>query len=146
MRAKLGLPEGLDEAVASALVEDLVPLLVADRVDHTSFFRGLGRAARGDTAPARDLFLDLAGFDGWLARWRALGPDAAGMDRVNPVYIPRNHLVEEALEAATDGDLAPLEALLDAVMRPYEVRPGLARYAAPAPADFAAAYRTFCGT
>ena len=72
-------------------------------------------AARGDAEPARGLFLDLAAFDDWLTRWRALGPDADAMDRVNPVYIPRNHLVEEALAAATDGDLAPLEQLLDAV-------------------------------
>jgi uncharacterized protein YdiU (UPF0061 family) len=67
------------------------------------------------------------------------------MERGNPVYIPRNHLVEEALEAATAGDLEPLQRLLDAVTRPYDVRPGLERYAAPAPEDFGA-YRTFCGT
>ena len=67
------------------------------------------------------------------------------MGRVNPVYVPRNHLVEEALTAATDGDLDPLTALLDAVTAPFDERPGLARYAAPAPADFGA-YRTFCGT
>ena len=54
------------------------------------------------------------------------------MDRVNPVYIPRNHLVEEALAAATDGDLEPLERLLDAVTQPFDERPGLERYAAPA--------------
>ena len=65
-------------------------------------------AARGDTEPARGMFIDLAGFDEWLARWRALDPDAEAMDRVNPVYIPRNHLVEEALDAATGGDLEPL--------------------------------------
>ena len=67
------------------------------------------------------------------------------MDRVNPVYVPRNHLVEEALAAATDGDLAPLERLLDAVSAPYDERPGLERYAEPAPPDFGS-YRTFCGT
>jgi serine/tyrosine/threonine adenylyltransferase len=67
------------------------------------------------------------------------------MDRVNPVYIPRNHLVEEALDAATAGDLGPLSSLLDAVSTPYVERPGLERYAAPAPQDFGA-YRTFCGT
>ena len=88
-------------------------------VDHTSFFRLLGRAARGDAEPARGLFLDLAAFDDWLARWRALAPDADAMDRVNPVYIPRNHLVEEALAAATDGDLDPLARLLEAVTAPY---------------------------
>ncbi|MBB3083086.1 protein adenylyltransferase SelO [Geodermatophilus sabuli] len=145
MRAKLGLPEGLDDEVATALLDELLPLLQAGHVDHTSFFRRLGTAAHGDAEPTRLLFLDLAGIDGWLERWRALGPDADTMNRVNPVYIPRNHLVEEALTAATDGDLDPLERLLDAVSRPYEERPGLERYAAPAPQDFGT-YRTFCGT
>jgi uncharacterized protein YdiU (UPF0061 family) len=145
MRAKLGLPDGMDAAVASTLVEELLALLAKDHVDHTSFFRALGRAARGDAEPTRLLFLDLAAIDAWLARWRALGPDADRMDRVNPVYIPRNHLVEEALSAATDGDLAPLGRLLEAVTAPFDERPGLERYAAPAPQDFGA-YRTFCGT
>jgi uncharacterized protein YdiU (UPF0061 family) len=67
------------------------------------------------------------------------------MDRTNPVYIPRNHLVEEALTAATDGDLAPLQRLLEVLASPYEERPGLERYAAPAPGD-TGPYRTFCGT
>ena len=146
MRAKLGLPEGLDDAATGTLTDDLLDLLQAGHVDHTSFFRALGRAARGDVDPARDLFLDLAGFDAWAQRWRALQPDAAAMDRVNPVYIPRNHLVEEALDAATGGDLGPVGRLLEVVTRPFEERPGLERYAAPAPEDFGAAYRTFCGT
>jgi uncharacterized protein YdiU (UPF0061 family) len=67
------------------------------------------------------------------------------MDRVNPVYIPRNHLVEEALAAATEGDLGPLARLLEAVSAPFDARPGLERYAEPAPDDFGS-YRTFCGT
>jgi serine/tyrosine/threonine adenylyltransferase len=89
--------------------------------------------------------LDLAGFDAWSARWLALGPDADLMDRTNPVYVPRNHLVEEALDAAVAEDLAPLHRLLDAVSRPFDERPGLERYAAPAPEDFGP-YTTFCGT
>jgi uncharacterized protein YdiU (UPF0061 family) len=67
------------------------------------------------------------------------------MDRVNPLYLPRNHLVEEALTAATAGDLEPLHRLLDAIGDPYTERPGLERYASPAPVDFGV-YRTFCGT
>ncbi len=148
MRAKLGLSGGVDrvdEGVAGPLVEELLALLQRDRVDHTSFFRGLGRAARGDIESVRGQFLDLMAFDDWLRRWRALGPDGDAMDQVNPVYIPRNHLVEESLTAATEGDLEPLRRLLDAVTRPYDERPGLDRYAAAAPADFGA-YRTFCGT
>jgi uncharacterized protein YdiU (UPF0061 family) len=145
MRAKLGLPEGLDDAVTTPLVEDLLALMRESRVDLTTFFRSLGAAARGDAEPVRLLVVDLAAFDGWLERWRALGPDAEVMDRANPVYIPRNHLVEEALTAATVGDLAPLERLLEVLAGPYDQRPGLERYAAPAPGG-TGPYRTFCGT
>ncbi|WP_182523704.1 protein adenylyltransferase SelO [Nocardioides dongkuii] len=146
MRAKLGLPDGLDDAVAAPLVEELTALMQSGKVDLTSFFRALGRAARGDAEPARGLVLDLPAFDAWLERWRALGPDGDAMDRVNPVYVPRNHLVEEALAAGTAGDLAPLTDLLEAVTAPYDERPGLERYAAPAPGDFGETYQTFCGT
>ncbi len=146
MRAKLGLPDDADDAAVAALIEDLLALLQADHVDWTSFHRRLADAARGDAEPARLLFLDLPGFDGWLARWRALGPDGAAMDLVNPVYIPRNHLVEEALDAATAGDLTLFEELLKVSSAPFDERPGLERYAAPASQDFGATFRTFCGT
>ncbi len=144
MRAKLGL-RGIDDGVVTPLVGELLEQLQRGHVDHTSFYRLLGRAVRGDVEPARAQFVDVAAFDGWLARWQALAPDANVMDRANPVYIPRNHLVEEALEAATAGDLGPLRRLLAAVTAPYDERPGLERYAQPAPEDFGA-YRTFCGT
>ena len=67
------------------------------------------------------------------------------MDRVNPAYVPRNHLVEEALSAATDGDLGPVERLLEVLAQPFDVRPGLEAYAEPAPDSFGH-YTTFCGT
>ena len=80
-----------------------------------------------------------------MSRWRALGPDAESMDRANPIYIPRNHLVEEALTAATAGDLGSGRAAARRGDRPYDERPGLERYASPAPEDFGS-YQTFCGT
>ncbi|OMC57605.1 hypothetical protein A5747_02445 [Mycobacterium sp. IS-836] len=138
MRAKLGLPAGVADEVVRSLVDELLTLLQENAVDYTSFFRRLGQAARG-TAESE------AGFDDWTSRWRGLSPDAESMDRVNPIYIPRNHLVEEALAAATEGDLDPVERLLGAVSAPYEERPGLERYASPAPEDFGP-YQTFCGT
>ena len=91
----------------------------------------------------------------WLTRWRARcdreSSDAAtraqSMRRVNPIYIPRNERVEEALAAATDhADYAPFEALLAVIERPFEERAGLERYAEPAPAQVTANYQTFCGT
>ncbi|GAA4603868.1 uncharacterized protein YdiU (UPF0061 family) [Actinoplanes octamycinicus] len=157
MHEKLGLTTARAQAATAdpdvaahsdadeALVTDLAAILRDARVDYTSFFRTLARAARGEADPARALFPDPTDFDSWLPRWLALKPDAAVMDRVNPIYIPRNHLVEEALAAATEGDLAPVERLVEVVAAPFEERPGLARYADPAPGDFGP-YRTFCGT
>ena len=83
----------------------------------------------------------------WADRWRqqvVSSPDE--LDRRNPIYVARNHIVEEALAAATAGDLAPFEQLLAVVTDPFTERPGLERYAAPAPPDFTTGYRTFCGT
>jgi uncharacterized protein YdiU (UPF0061 family) len=123
MRRKLGLPDEVGDDVLTPLVEDLLALLQQSHVDHTSFFRRLAAAARGDAEPARGEFLDLPSVDAWLQRWRGLGPDADVMDRTNPLYVPRNHLVEEALAAATDGDLAPLDALLEVLAAPFDERP-----------------------
>jgi uncharacterized protein YdiU (UPF0061 family) len=146
MRTKLGLPAGLEPAVSAELVEDVLTLMRDSHVDHTSFFRLLGRAARGELEPVRGLVLDLPRFDEWLQRWLALAPDTEAMDAANPVYVPRNHLVEEALEAAVQGELAPFTALLEVVRSPYDERPGLERYAEPPPEDFGRRYQTFCGT
>jgi uncharacterized protein YdiU (UPF0061 family) len=151
MAAKLGLPDGLGED--EALVDDLLALMHEQHVDFTSGFRALASALRGEGAGVRALFTEPAAFGAWHDRWRARlsaqggEPDAiaAAMDRVNPVYIPRNHLVEEALGAATAGDLAPFERLVGVLAEPFRERPGLERYAAPAPPDFGE-YVTFCGT
>ncbi|MGO4235659.1 protein adenylyltransferase SelO [Pseudarthrobacter sp. YAF2] len=146
MKTKLGLAggNGSDDA-ASGVVDDAVAILKDGPVDYTLFFRNLGRAARGDLRPVRGMVLDLAAFDAWAERWLALQPDAGLMDSVNPAYIPRNHLVEEALAAGTEGDLAPLHRLLEAVTDPFTERTGLERYTEGAPEDFGA-YMTFCGT
>ncbi|WP_281073561.1 protein adenylyltransferase SelO [Microlunatus capsulatus] len=145
LRAKLGLEAAGDGPAVAAVVAEALPLLAATRADHTGFFRRLADAARGDEEPVRALVEDPSALDGWLGRWRALAPDAAAMDRVNPCYVPRNHLVEEALTAATLGDLDPLHRLLEVVTDPFVERPGRERYAEPAPEGFGR-YRTFCGT
>jgi uncharacterized protein YdiU (UPF0061 family) len=151
MHAKLGLPNGVGED--EALVDDLLALMQAQAVDFTACLRALSSSVRADATPARSLFTEPRAFDAWSERWRAQrasGPSdpeaiADAMDRVNPVYIPRNHHVEEALDAATAGDLQPLRRLLDVLAQPFDERPGLESYAAPAPPSFGA-YQTFCGT
>jgi serine/tyrosine/threonine adenylyltransferase len=150
VRAKLGLatPDPGDGDLARELLE----LMRAAHVDFSSCFRALSSAVAGDDAPRR-LFAEPAAFDAWAARWRArLAADGrptadvvAAMDRTNPLHIPRNHLVEEALAAATAGELAPYERLLHVVTHPFDTLPGAQRYAEPAPPS-AEPYRTFCGT
>jgi serine/tyrosine/threonine adenylyltransferase len=149
MRTKLGLDA--DDREGDRLVADLLALMHEQRVDYTSGLRSLSSAVRGDAAPTRALFAEREPFDAWHERWEALlGDDraaiAGAMDGVNPLYIPRNHVVEEVLTAASWGDIQAFDDLLDAVTRPFEERSGLERYAAPASVDQAESYRTFCGT
>jgi uncharacterized protein YdiU (UPF0061 family) len=141
--AKLGLPED-DPETDGDLVQGVLELMQSEHVDWTSFWRALNAAARGETSEARDLFVDRAAFDAWAQGWLARNPDADAMNRVNPVYIPRNHKVEEALTAATKGDLGPVTRLVEVIRDPYTERPGLESYAEPSPDG--GGYVTFCGT
>jgi uncharacterized protein YdiU (UPF0061 family) len=140
MAAKLGLP-----APDQELVTGLLELLRAQQVDYTGFFRGLSAGT------ARAMFAQPEPFDAWAARRTALLPSAdptvvaAAMDQVNPLYIPRNHHVEEALAAAELGDMEPFHRLLDAVSWPFGQRPGLEHYTGPAPPG-SAPHITYCGT
>jgi len=146
MKAKLGLAaENISDDAVSGVIDDAVAILKDGPVDYTLFFRNLGKAARGDLRPVRGMVMDVAGLDAWAGRWLALQPDAELMDSVNPAYIPRNHLVEEALAAGTEGDVAPLRRLLEAVTDPFTERAGLERYMEAAPEEFGS-YTTFCGT
>jgi uncharacterized protein YdiU (UPF0061 family) len=160
LRAKLGLSGQVasGDAADTALGESWLDLLHAQGVDFTLAWRRLADAAEGFDAPLRALFPGQPGLDRWLQRWRErcaaedAGADRAAlraeaMRRVNPWLIPRNHRVEEALDAASDsGDLRPFESLLNALQRPFDEDPALARHAEPAPGEFMARFRTFCGT
>ncbi len=163
-RLKLGLGApasacGADEdAEDGRLVDAWLALLHTQAVDFTLGWRLLTGAAEGDSEPLRDQFRDRDPLDAWLLQWRArlqrdtaaggpTGTDrAARMRSVNPRIIARNHQVEAALAAATDGDMAPFRALLVAVQQPFSDAADLASYAVPAPAAETAAYQTFCGT
>ncbi len=159
MRRKLGLPiETIDPQADASLFTTVLELLHTSRVDYTSFFRQLSSSLRthGSRGPSPELtsnFDDQALFGQWYTHWIGLlttnqvdiahVPDA--MDAVNPLYIARNHLVEDALAAATDGDMVPTMQLVDRLRRPFSEVPGADDFTKPAPATFGT-YRTFCGT
>ncbi len=160
-RAKLGLSAAAatdDDAEDTTLAADWLALLHTQAADFTLAWRRLADAAEGAMAPLRALLAEPAALDAWLVRWQARckrdtaagGPGAqeraARMRRVSPWTIPRNHRVEEALAAATEGDMLPFERLLAALRRPWDEAPELAPYAEPAPAAVTAGYQTFCGT
>lgn len=126
-----------------ALVETLLSRMARLSADFTRVFRGLG----DDTAP--DEFTDRSAFDTWAVDWRARlsqEPDPQGVMRAaNPARIARNHRVEQAIEAAVEGDLAPFRRLADALSVPFETRPEWSDLSdAPGPGEAVA--RTFCGT
>ncbi len=145
MRRKLAL-DG-EDAGDGALADDLLAAMQGQGADWTLTFRRLARAAEGEEAPLAALFADATALRAWLPRWRArLAADApARLRAANPAVIPRNHLVEEALAAATVGDMAPFEALLAEVRRPFAAEVGRERFTLPAPTGFGP-YVTFCGT
>ena len=160
MTAKLGLRSA--EAGDDELIERLLGLLDAGRVDWTIFWRRLGGLPLvpepAADAPLRDLFADRAAFDAWAGDYRArlrreasIDAERAGsMNRVNPKYVLRNHLAEVAIgKARGDGgeprDFSAVERLLHVLARPYDEQPESDDYAQPPP-EWAGALALSCSS
>ncbi len=154
LRRKLGL--ATEHPGDAELAHTLLGRMAANRADFTLTFRRLCDAAATPEADreVRTLFTDPAAYDSWATEWRqrlqqepvSAQQRSAAMRMANPLFIPRNHRVEEALEAAEEQqDFQPFEQLLDVVTHPYEDRPNLERYATPARPE-QRVVQTFCGT
>lgn len=154
MRAKLGLMQ--EDESDGALLEDLLGELAAHRVDYTLFFRRLCAAVGPSTDPELTSLFDGAtdAFTAWMQDWRRrlaredVAPDtrATAMRRANPAFIPRNHRVEQTIEAAVArGDFRPMDTLVEVLGRPWEDQPER-EYLAEPPGPEQREYRTFCGT
>ncbi|ARO23173.1 SELO family protein [Rhizobium sp. S9] len=154
MRAKIGLAGQEDGDLE--LVQALLSLMQAQGADFTLAFRRLSDLAGNDDAePAfAGSFQEPEACRPWLMQWRErLSRDpqtpverAGAMRRVNPAFIPRNHRVEQAIEAAVEnGDFSLFEALLTVLSKPYEDQPDLAAYMEP-PKPEERVLQTFCGT
>ncbi|MGC1498191.1 MAG: YdiU family protein [Sulfitobacter sp.] len=123
------------------LIEDLLNLMQTDGADFTNTFRALA------TPDAQDQFTNREAFTQWATNWQdriADEPDpVAVMNKTNPVIIPRNHRIEQMIEAAAAADMAPFERLTTALSQPFsETDPDLHR--PPTQSEIVPA--TFCGT
>ena len=153
LRRKLGL--ATEREGDAALADDLLERMAANEADFTLTFRRLAEAAAD---PAQDvsvaaLFADPNAFHGWAVAWRqrleqeptAAGQRAESMRLANPLFIPRNHLVQAVIKAGEGGDFAPFEKLLGVLANPFQAQPGNEAYALPAkPEEYV--HQTFCGT
>ncbi len=145
---KLGLQSPLESDLP--LIDDLLSLLAEQQIDFTLFFRELSREAATPGLAAKALFADPTAFDTWQQRWlnrlaaSPIRPEALSQQLlwVNPAFIPRNYRIEQIIESALNGDLAPATAFVKASETPFVDDH---YWAALPPADFCD-YRTFCGT
>ena len=152
MLAKLGIGSFRDGD--EGLIEDLLVTMASEKTDFTLGFRRLTELADpAGEASAGSIFDFSETFVPWLQRWRErleLEPGSPGqrrarMETVNPVFLPRNHLVEEVISAAYDGDFQPFHDLVDVLGDPCRYRLDTARYAHP-PRPDQVVRQTFCGT
>lgn len=147
-RAKLGLltEEDGDQALATALLAAMEGI----GADFTATFSSLAAAAE---APVATPPFGAGPLADWRTAWRArldrqpqpVADAAALLRRTNPLVIPRNHRVEEALAAAVAGEMAPFEKLLDAVTHPFDDTAANRPYR-DGPPSGSSPYKTFCGT
>lgn len=158
MRAKCGLTAGAgSDEEDQALIGALLDIMDGNEADFTLTFYHLSRP--GAQSPGRDdearkLFARPDQFDRWAVMWRErlkreTQSDAerqAGMQAVNPIYIPRNHQIEAAIRAAEDrGDFSVFHDLHAVLQNPYVEQAGKERYRLP-PQPEEVVSKTFCGT
>ncbi|MDB5796227.1 MAG: YdiU family protein [Paucimonas sp.] len=154
LHQKLGL-ESVEEN-DSKLFDALFAILQSSHVDFTRFFRQLGDLALDDPQSdqaLRDLFIDRAAFDGWALQYRSRlrlenSIDAARcerMNRVNPKYVLRNYLAQQAIDLAQKKDFSGIARLLAVLEHPYDEQPGNEHYA-DLPPDWAAHLEVSCSS
>jgi len=144
MREKLGLTQ--EEEGDDALIKSLFDSMAQSEADFTLTFRHLSEGEAGEPYLTE-------GVREWLPHWQArlerepASPDArlAAMRSINPLYVPRNHLVEKAIQAALKGDLSVFDELMTVLARPFDAQDGRDAFARP-PAPEEVVHQTFCGT
>ena len=151
MGAKLGLRHW--QVDDEQLLDALLKLMHDQQADFTLTFRRLADTVRGDISGFLDLFIDREAAQAWYDQLAARHAQESGdaqarasaMDAVNPLYVLRNHLAEQAIRAAQQGDAGEIDALLRVLRDPYTERPGYEAYAG-LPPDWANGIEVSCSS
>ena len=152
MRSKIGLSKEDQDDIN--LISQLLNLMKTNKVDFTLCFRYLSKALVGDIKSIKNLFKNDIAFDNWMTLWKervsqeSISDEkiASSMNAVNPLYIPRNHKVEEALEASVfENNMKPFLKLHDILKNPYDEIKEFYEYEKPVK-NSSVRYKTFCGT
>jgi uncharacterized protein YdiU (UPF0061 family) len=138
MRGKLGIQAG-DEEEDHFFIKELLDWMHGNKADYTNTFRDLMNENLDSSIYQNEEFQT------WYTKFIKKNPDKNIMKQYNPVLIPRNHKVEEVLEAAHQNNLDPLHKLLEVLEHPYEENSKVSEYQVPAPTT-ETPYQTFCGT
>ncbi len=151
MGAKMGLAAWQPDD--EALLDDLLKLMDANQADFTLTWRRLADAAQGLRSGFEDLFIDRPAAGAWLDRLlsrlarqgRSVADTVAAMNGVNPLYVLRNHLAEQAIRAAKAGDASEIDTLIKLLRNPYAAQDGYERYAG-LPPDWAGGIEVSCSS
>ena len=144
-RAKLGLPT----TAPGEIITGCLTLLAKQQIDFTLFFRHLTRVAAGEARETlAAMFSEPTPWEAWFTEWQnAADPSnrLEAMRAANPILIPRNHRVEQAIQSAYNNDFAPFHRLTEALAAPYEEQPDYTDLETP-PRPDEIVHETFCGT
>jgi serine/tyrosine/threonine adenylyltransferase len=146
MLSKIGFET--NDPTLYSLVDELIDVMKRLKMDYTNTFSHLSQEVIADDSP-----MNSPDFKPWLKRWNEMIEKSVGreqainlMSKQNPVVIPRNHLVEKALDEAVNGNLEVFENLLQVISKPYQVQDGIDDFIKPSETYFDVNYQTFCGT
>lgn len=146
MLEKIGIKT--NDPIHYGLVDELLEVMKKLKMDYTNTFRDLSQEIVSNKS-----LINNEAIKPWLKKWKetidkSIGNEQAKkiMSKVNPIVIPRNHLVENALEEAVNGNKAVFEKLLSIISKPYQYQDGLEDFIKPSESIFESNYQTFCGT
>ena len=131
--AKLGV-----EAQETSLIQDFLNYIEEENLDFTLSFRNLTQLAQGD----KSFYNDSPALQSFLNRWN---PDISKLDQINPIYIPRNHMVQRAIDRAYENDFSFFEKLLQIITNPFTQQADAEEFTLP-PTREERVYKTYCGT